>query len=202
MPGTLKLQKPPKDLNTRTLSVQLVSPSKLIRISDYATNEPHFAKSGGRRFDDPNNVFGTCYLGFDLTVAFAESVLHDLEPGPSGFTVQPIDVSSRFAHSFRGRKLKLANMYGNDLFRLGGHGELSGTPDYKLPQAWAKALHDHPANIDGFIYMSRRVNDAMAVVLFERCALGPQAITSKKADVLIHHSNYLQALTDLGVTVT
>lgn len=93
-------------------------------------------------------------------------------------------------------------MYGTALLRLGGNGELSGTPDYTLPQAWAAALVAHPEKIDGFLYMSRRINDALAVVLFERDATVSLPIIRNQSVSLIHHRDFLPAIQALGVTLT
>lgn len=46
-----------------------------------------------------------CYLGFDLTVAFAESVLHNKEPDSGGFSVQGTEIGACFALSFSGAYL-------------------------------------------------------------------------------------------------
>jgi len=88
------------------------------------------------------------------------------------------------------------------LLRLGGNGEISGTGDYTVPQAWASALVAHPANIDGFIYMSRRVNDAFAVVLFERDARQPLSIRLAQNVALFDHVDYLVAKAALAVTLS
>lgn len=210
MAGTIQLQPPPVDIKSRNLDIVLVSPASLCRVSRHNTGEPHFGRTGDCRFDDaqPNVAkrFGTCYLGFNLIVAFAESVLHNLEPGANGFSVPTTEVSSRFALSFKasrkGASLTLAKLYGTALLRLGGNGELSGTPNYALPQAWATALVAHPAKIDGLIYMSRRVNDSLAVVLFERDPAKRPRIRMDQGVPLCHHADYLAAEKDLGVTLT
>lgn len=210
MAGTIQLKAPPADINSRNLDIQLVSPTSLCRVSRHNTNEPYFPTTGDRRFDDAQpdvtKRFGTCYLGFNLTVAFAESVLHNLEPDASGFSVPTTEVSSRFALSFKaprkGATLKLAKMYGTALLRLGGNGELSGTPDYTLPQAWAAALVAHPEKIDGFIYMSRRVSDSFAVVLFQRDPAKRLGIRMDQDVPLHHHPDYLAAEKELSVTLT
>ena len=134
-------------------------------------------------------------------MAFAESVLHDTEPGPGGFSVPCTEISSRFALGFTGRPLKLAKLYGTPLLRLGGNGEISGTPDYALPQAWAGALVAHPEGIDGVLYMSRRVNDSLAVVLFERDPAHTPSMRMGRAVPLHHHPDYLATLAALCVTV-
>jgi len=65
-----------------------------------------------------------------------------------------------------------------------------------------KSLVAHPANIDGFIYMSRRVNDAFAVVLFERHAMQPPAIRLAQSVALFDHVDYLVAKSTLTVTLS
>ena len=84
MAGTLKLNPPPLDISSLPTDIRLVSPTILWRVSRYNTREPHFGQAGDCRFDDAQpdvtKRFGTCYLGFNLKVAFEESVLHNLEP--------------------------------------------------------------------------------------------------------------------------
>jgi hypothetical protein len=176
MAGTLPLKRPPPDIANRVQDIVPVSPSALVRVSRHATGEPFFGRSGANRFDDSARRFDTCYLGFNLTVAFAESMLHDIEPDAAGFSVPATEVSFRFALRLKGKDLMLAKLYGTPLLRLGENGELSGASDYAIPQAWAGALVLHPKRIDGFIYISRRINDSLAVVLFERDPAKPLAI--------------------------
>jgi hypothetical protein len=89
-----------------------------------------------------------------LTVAFAESVLHDKEPDANGFAVPGTEIDACFALSFSGKDLKLAKLYGAALLRLGGNGEISGTGDYTVPQAWASAIVAYLADSDEFIYFA------------------------------------------------
>ena len=210
MAGTSGLKPPPADIDSRTLDIASVPPVSLLRVSRHNSGEPHFGRTGDCRFDDAqadvSKRFGTCYLGFDLTVAFAESVLHNPESDAGGFSIPMTEVSSRFALSFnaprKGTTLKLAKLYGTALLRLGGNGELSGTPDYTLPQVWAAALMAHPDKIDGFIYVSRRVNDSLAVVLLQRDPAKFLGIQMDQAVPLHHHPDYLASERALGVTLT
>ena len=39
---------------------------------------------------------------------------------------------------------------------------------YPIPQLWSMAVHRHPQKVDGILYMSRHLNDRMAVVVFDR----------------------------------
>lgn len=203
MTGTSLLQPPPEDLHRQRLDIVMVRPSDLVRVSRHDTGEPYFGRSGGNRFDDASadsvQRFGTCYLGLGLTVAFAESVLHDLEPTGGRFVLPASEIDSRFALSFKGRPLRLANLTGTSLLRLGGHGEISGTSDYTLPQAWATALAAHPDRIDGLLYMSRRVNNDVAVVLFHRSGARLPGLQLRKAVPLAHHRDFLATVADLRV---
>jgi hypothetical protein len=76
---------PPKSLKDRVLKTIDVDPSALFRISRFSAGEPYLGKSASHRFDDPLKKFGTCYLGFSLECAIAETILHDLMPVKSEF---------------------------------------------------------------------------------------------------------------------
>ncbi|MES2297240.1 MAG: RES family NAD+ phosphorylase [Pseudomonadota bacterium] len=163
---------PSTDFATAKLQIVECHPSKLVRVSRYATGEPHFGSTGGNRFDAPGapsaSEFGACYFGFDLTVAIAESVLHDEIPVGGYFQIAQTILESKYVISFDGYQLKLANLTGAALKRLGGHADLAGTCDYAITQRWSLAVFNHPAHVDGFVYMSRHVNTSKAVILFDR----------------------------------
>lgn len=160
------LRPPGSGFSKIPLDIELLDPALLYRVSRHTSGEPFFGRSRGNRF-------GTCYLGLDLTVAMAESLLHDVEPTNGRFEVPLSEIESRHVFRFRDPVLRVANLTGTSLFVLGGNGELSGTTDYKLTQKWAHAIFAHPDKVDGFFYMSRRVNDSLAVVLFERDKAAP-----------------------------
>lgn len=188
---------PDPELPLLELDITLVEPAALVRISAHAQGEPYFGRSGGNRFDDPNKQYGTCYAGLSLVTAIAESLLHDLIPRRGQYRVAADDIERRFVHSFEGSPLRLANLTGASLNRLGGHGELSGTPSYEIPQAWSKAIFDHPADMDGFVYMSRLMNSEKALVLFKRGnSLALQAAAPRR---LATHPDYPNAERALGL---
>lgn len=191
------LLQPGAGFSQTPLDIELIDPLMLYRVSRHASGEPYFGRSRGNRFDDPTwkraNRFGTCYLGLDLTVAMAESLLHDVEPTDGRFQVPIAEIESRYVFRFHGPALRIANLTGTSLFVLGGNGELSGTTDYKLTQKWARAVCAHPDAVDGFLYMSRRVNDSLAVVLFERDKAAPLDLTARPAVELDAHPDFLKS---------
>ncbi|QBR04191.1 RES family NAD+ phosphorylase [Paraburkholderia pallida] len=160
-----------RDLSSVKLDIEEINPSKLLRISRYESGEPHFSKSGLNRFDTPDGSFGTCYFGLTLACAFAETVLHDRTAVSGGFPLVYADLEQRWVVRFKSAdKLRLATFRGASLKKLGADGRVSTEVPYGVPQAWSKALHDHPENIDGFTYQSRHLNTEPAVVLFDRCS--------------------------------
>jgi len=112
--------------------------------------------------------FGVCYMGLSLDVAFAESVLHDLTADALGFNIPQSEVNSRFLVRFDGEPLVLANFTGASLLRHGADGQISTTLDYSITQAWSAAVHAHPQNVDGILYVSRHLNTGKAIAFYNR----------------------------------
>src|SRR5438105_3641925 len=149
---TKRLSQPKPSFSSHKLSLVKVDPNRLIRISIHNTGEPYFNKSGKNRFDDPNPDpaarYGTCYFGFKLTVAIAETLLHDLKPVGGHFLIHPDRIDERFTIHYQGSPLTLANLTGASLKRAGLHAGLSGTSYYRTPQKWSEAIFNHPSNVD------------------------------------------------------
>jgi RES domain len=163
---------PPRNLASIPISTVQVSPSRLYRISRFNSGEPFFGRSASNRFDDPDRTkskrFGTCYLGFSLEVAIAETILHDEMPVKGHFDVAAQEIEGRHCVRFRGEPLTLVDLTGTALKALIGTGAISTTMPYDIPQRWSRALHRHPVDADGILYMSRHVNNERAVVVFDR----------------------------------
>lgn len=164
----MALQAPPSDLSTLGIKAVSVAVSRLYRISRHASGEPYFGKTGANRFDAPDRSYGTCYCGFDLQTAIAETVLHDLCARSGIFEVAQSDLDSRFLVRFTGSNLNMAVLYGASAKALVGDGSISTVMPYDVPQQWSAAIHAHPAQFDGILYMSRQVNDRKAAVIFDR----------------------------------
>lgn len=147
-------------------------PSRLIRVATFPDREPYFGSNGKNRFDAPGcpgtPEYSACYFGTSLAVAIAETVLHDEVPRTGKFYIAAETLDDKQVLYFKGRRLRLADMTGAQLKRLGGTADLAGTADYAVTQEWALAVYVNPGNFDGFVYMSRHFNTNKAVVLFDR----------------------------------
>lgn len=185
---------------TARLTAVAIDPGLLVRVSGFTSNEPYFAASGANRFDAPGSPaapeFATCYFGTNLTVALAETVLHDDLPDAGFFRLARSRFVGKHVLRFAGERLMLADLTGPHLKRLGGHAALSGTGDYSVAQLWSLAVHRNPGNYDGFIFMSRHVNDQRAVVLFDR-ARAKVALASQCE--LLFDEDFAAAANELGI---
>lgn len=177
-----------------------IDPASLFRVSGHNTGEPYFAKHGGNRFDDPvvdpAARYGTCYFGTSFAVAVAETLLHDRKPQRGYFIVERSIIMSRYLIGFTGSMLVLADLTGAELKRMGGHAGLSGTASYSTTKKWSAAIHSHPDQVDGFIYMSRHKNDETAVVIFDRAA---HKVRMTFATLLSAHPDFGQIAADLYI---
>lgn len=169
----MSLKPPPRALSSLSLATRTVPASALYRVSRFASGEPFFGRTASNRFDDRSLArggrFGTCYFGLDLQTAIAETVLHDAVAVRGKFSVPWDELASRQLVRLKGgAPLVLADLTGVALKTLGGEGSLSTITPYRLAQSWAMAVHRHPQQVDGILYMSRHLNDRQAVVVFDR----------------------------------
>jgi hypothetical protein len=166
------LQPPPSNFSSLVLSVKDVCVTSLKRIGRHGNGEPYFGKNAAYRFDDPHKNFGTCYCGKDLDTAIAETVLHDELPDGGQFQIRQEEFDTRFLVTFtagsNGGMLKLANLTGPDLKRLGGDNSLSAEHPYDVTQQWGAAVNAHPSKVDGFFFVSKQLNNRRAIVVFDR----------------------------------
>ena len=66
------------------------------------------------------------------------------------------------------RKLRLVDLRGEGLARIGADAALTTGPDYELAHRWAHALHDHPTAPDGIAYRARHDPARTRAALFDR----------------------------------
>ena len=170
----MPLAPPPADFTDLPLHIRNMCVTSLKRIGRHGSGEPYFGKHAANRFDDPHKRFGTCYCGPHLDTAIAETVLHDEVPEKGQFRIRQEELDTRylvtFAEGSGSGVLRLADLTGSHLKRLGGDNSLSAEYPYDVTQQWSAAVHAHPANVDGFVFVSRQLNNKRAVVVFDRAS--------------------------------
>lgn len=164
-----------------------VEVAALVRLSRYPATEPWWSR-GACRFDGPpigeSGRFGTCYAALDISVAFAESIVHECGWFRRGcYEVPEAELVNRHIVQFArpaAPALVLANLSGQALKALGLNNDISASDDYTAPMAWARAIHGASAKWDGILYVSRQRNDGYAVALFDRSRIA--RTVSRKLD--------------------
>jgi len=153
----------PRDLYKQALPVVTVHADALVRVSRYGSGEPFLGRARANRFDanhrDRATRFRTLYWGFDVETALAARTL-------SALRIRLPEPHSRAVSARAG--LGAGRPHWRPLKRLGGTGAISTITPYTLPRQWARAVHDHPAGVDGIRYVSRDLNTEFAVVIFDR----------------------------------
>ena len=191
---------PPPHFAEHELTVREIPAPLLVRISRRPASEPYFGRTGANRFDDPLRVYGVCYAAFDFQVAIAETVLHDSLALPSGgYEVAYSQLSERYLIRFRPGILRLARLHGSPLKAAGGDGRIAKIMPYGVPQLWSRAVFEHPAEVDGFVFMSRHLDDRRGVALFERAR--EKLARASATNLLDEESSLAFAIQELSITV-
>lgn len=155
---------PPSDLQTRQLLLRNTSQAWL-RIYKVSNKPIYFGRTRKNRFDAPNDEFGVMYVANDLHGAFIETFGRSFS---KVVTMNSLSVTG-LARIHVSRELKLIDLAeSGSLAKIGADNRLSCDTDYALTQRWSKALYDHPANIDGILYMSRLDPKRLSCALFDR----------------------------------
>ncbi len=127
----------------------------------------YFGQSTNNRFDAPDGAFRTTYVAQTPSIAFLETHGH-----ATGIQfIEAATLASRgLAQVTSCRPLRLVDLAGSGLARLGADGRLASGDSYEHSQAWASAIFNHPANVDGIIYRARHDQRGICAAIFERAA--------------------------------
>ncbi len=128
-----------------------------------------FGRTGGGRFDDPEGEYGVLYAAEDAFGAFVESF--GREPGRNVISWQrlrdrPLSHIGP-AEAGASGSLRLVDLTGEGLARIGATGEISSGP-YRAAQRWSRALHEHPSKPQGLVYRLKHDPSRKGVAIFER----------------------------------
>jgi hypothetical protein len=141
---------PPTDFFTRTLPV-VEAKGVWFRLNPIEYSSAlYFDRSGKGRFDGVKQGYGILYLGESECAAFIESFGRQL--GARGVTEVALKQRNLFAISAV-RPLTLVDLTGNNLAKLGADARIS-SGSYVTARTWAKALWEHPQQVDGIRYRS------------------------------------------------
>jgi hypothetical protein len=141
----------------------------VVRIPRLAFAPLHFGRSGDNRFDAPAGEFGVLYVAKDERGAFIETFGH----ATGVRLVDHREIAARgLVRIVPRRPLRLVNLTGAGLARLGADARLTAGESYDPPHRWARAIHDHPTQPDGIVYTARHDPSRLCAGIFDRAAGG------------------------------
>lgn len=123
----------------------------------------YYGTTGRFRFDAPDGSYGVLYAGVDSYTAFIESLLKNADNRV--ITTSALKETA-LARLKANRPLHLIDLsLSGALVRIGADSRLFSA-DRNVARLWSKALHDHPAGLDGILYPSRLDPARQSVAIF------------------------------------
>lgn len=172
---------PPADFARRALPVRALDAGALMRIHPRGKDPLFYSRRSAcpsvNRFDAPDDEYGVIYASLSFSACMAETVIRSRFEGAA---VPLVLEESRLRLRCLSRlepappALRLADLTA-PLFGMGFSTQVLATPDYGAPNLWSRAVHDHPARVDGIYFVSRYANEA-SVALFDRVGLAAMGV--------------------------
>ena len=139
--------------------------SKFFRIHNSSYSSLYFGKAKIYRFDDPKQDFGICYTSEKFEGAILETFGHST--GNKIF--DRADINQRIcSYVITDKNLKLVDITGKNLTKIGADSRLFSTTDYNIPQSWSRYFWEHADNFDGIYYHLRHNPDIKGIALYDR----------------------------------
>lgn len=154
---------------------------------EFGSHGDNITTPGAWRFDAPTGVYGVLYAGEDVAAAFIETFGHATGARVPPFVTERELAARRFSRLEASRPLRLVDIRGSGLARMGADGGLSAGEDYTHTQRWSEALYDHPRIPDGILFRARHDLAKSAVALFEDRVGG--GLTETSLGTLLDPSN-------------
>ena len=162
---------PPATLSQRALEISSVGAGTILYRIHRSHQPPlYFGRESGpdrrQRWAAPDASYGVCDMAQEGHIAFAETLLRDLELE----SVQERELAIRSLARLHVRApLRLVAMHGAALRRLGADAAVVRGP-YDVTWDWSAAFHAHPDAPDGICYRARHDDSGFSIALFERAA--------------------------------
>ena len=157
--------RPPPNFADRDLPLETLPPgTAFVRIHRRDLAPLFFGTSGDNRFDDPQRIYGVCYVALTLEGAFAETCLRAVGAQFVASSYLNVRVFSAIEVT---APLHLVAVHGPGLARIGATSIVSGG-EHAMAQIWSRAIHDHPSSPDGLLYRANHDNGEICAALFDR----------------------------------
>lgn len=167
---------PPAGVGSRPLDIhRMMAGSVWRRLSLRRYPDPLGFGHAPSRFSDPRagipdaERFGVVYLGSTLKVCFLEVILRDRGNGRLGdWPIELAELELWTCASINVDKpLRLVDLRGDALIRMGVPTDAIRGSSHALGQAWSAAFWTHDMRPDGLIYSSR-LNEEVNIAVYDR----------------------------------
>jgi hypothetical protein len=193
------LHLPPVDFASRDIPVMRSRPTRWLRLHSRTYPPIFYSPLAGNRFAVPN--LGTLYLGRDARTCFLEKYGDEIYGARnSGVTptLPAADWRARRLTSIAVPALKICDLTasatlaacGVDLGSLNCH-------ELRYPQAWARAIMEHPAAFDAILYASR-FTQTPCVAIYNRRSLKTKILN---AHPLSSHPDGMKFLAEFQIAL-
>lgn len=131
---------------------------------------PGYGSSRFAPFTIGGSVVPTAYAATSIEAAIFETIFHDIDPSAPIKSVRSSLIKTlHYSILEVGRTLRLAALFSADLMKLGiERNQLIDTAraTYDQTQAWTPIIHETAQVPEGMIWVSRRYDQDMALMLF------------------------------------
>lgn len=160
------LSPPPPDFARVKLPLAAVK-GRWFRSHDTGLKPIHYGTGVRYRFDDPEGKYGVLYVARHPSGAFIETFGELVSVAELPRTITSQELSRRgLCELVCDRPLRLVDLTGKGLARVGVDARICVGDDYPLSQLWSKAFHDHPSRVDGLLYRCRHDPEQIAAAIF------------------------------------
>ena len=184
----MALTDPPDILKSQHLPVTSIE-GTLFRISHQKFANPiYWSKRGLYRFDSPTANYGVLYTGRTFETALLE-VFGD-QWIDSRIVARDFLKEFGFCEISLERRLKVVNLSGKELNRLGTDANIFASLAYGVTQRWACAFMEHPDKPHGIRYPSRKNQRLHNFALFSTPAASAVLAIRRRYQLLDHPHLY------------
>lgn len=162
---------PPKDFGSRTISVAAQKAGTWYRVFPGAFNPIYFSKNDANRFSPSAGPCGALYVAADPETCLMETYgdrIYGFKQRNEQVALPDSDWKSRHVALLTVPALPICDLTNpKTLQECGVDATALVYPELAVPQAWAVAIMQHPANFAGIRYLSRFTH-APCLAIFDR----------------------------------
>ncbi len=168
----------------KTVNYELIEISGWIRLYQSKFPSPLGIGSRPSRFCDPKYNLSVLYLAMNLKTSFVEVLVRDKHDGLTQLTISQDSLREiRIAEISSILPLRIVNLTSDNMITQGLPSDIVGSSDHAEGQKFSASLYHSRPDIDGILYPSRLVHDAICLGIYDRAIYKLTARLGRTLDV-------------------